>query len=62
MCFSAQADLVGGVVITVIGVDAVRHVRHRRELIALAPIPLLLGGCKAMYRAGSVSLRCGLTC
>jgi hypothetical protein len=43
MCFSPQADLVGGVVITVIGVDAVRHVRQRRELIALASIPLLLG-------------------
>ena len=43
MCFSPQADLVGGVVITAIGVDAVRHVRQRRELIALASIPLLLG-------------------
>ncbi len=43
MCFSPQADLVGGVVITVIGVDAVRHVRQRRELIALAWLPLLLG-------------------
>lgn len=43
MCFSPQADLVGGVVITVIGVDAVRHVRQRRELTALAWIPLLLG-------------------
>ena len=43
MCFSPQADLVGGVVITAIGVDAVRHVRQRRELIPLASIPLLLG-------------------
>lgn len=43
MCFSPQADLVGGVVITAIGVDAVRHVRQRRELIVLASIPLLLG-------------------
>jgi|SRR5450755_3048964 hypothetical protein len=43
MCFSPQADLVGGVVISAIGVDAVRHVRQRRELIALAWIPLLLG-------------------
>lgn len=43
MCFSPQADLVGGVVITVIGVDAVRHVRQGRELTALAWIPLLLG-------------------
>lgn len=43
MCFSPQADLVGGVVISVIGIDAVRHVHQRRELIALAWIPLLLG-------------------
>ncbi|HCU92296.1 MAG TPA: hypothetical protein DHU96_05970 [Actinobacteria bacterium] len=43
MCLSPQADLIGGVVITAIGVDAVRHVRQRRELIALAWIPVLLG-------------------
>jgi hypothetical protein len=43
MCFSPQADLVGGVVICAIGVDAVRHIRQRRELIALAWLPLLLG-------------------
>ena len=39
MCFSPQADLVGGVVICAIGVDAVRHVHQRREFIALAWIP-----------------------
>jgi len=33
----------GGLVICAIGVDAVRHVGRRRELIALAWIPLLLG-------------------
>ena len=43
MCLSPEADLVGGVLISAIGVDAVRHVRQRRELIALAWIPLLLG-------------------
>ncbi len=43
MCFSPQADIVGGVVICAIGVDAVRHVRQRREFLALAWIPLLLG-------------------
>ncbi|HLI57058.1 MAG TPA: DUF6629 family protein [Actinomycetota bacterium] len=42
MCFSPQADLVGGIAIGAIGVDTVRHCRHRREL-ALAAIPLLLG-------------------
>jgi hypothetical protein len=31
------------VVICAIGIDAVRHVRRRRELLALASIPLLLG-------------------
>ncbi len=43
MCFSPQADIVGGLVICAIGVDAVRHVRQRREFVALAWIPLLLG-------------------
>src|SRR5580704_8195038 len=43
MCFSPQADLVGGLVICAIGVDAVRHVGQRREFLALAWIPLLLG-------------------
>ncbi|MGD0558129.1 MAG: DUF6629 family protein [Streptosporangiaceae bacterium] len=43
MCFSPQADVVGGLVICAIGVDAVRHVRQRRELLALAGLPLLLG-------------------
>lgn len=43
VCFSPQADIVGGVVICAIGVDAVRHIRQRREFIALAWIPLLLG-------------------
>jgi hypothetical protein len=31
MCFSPQADVVGGLVICAIGIDAVRHVRQRRE-------------------------------
>ena len=43
MCFSPQADVVGGLVICAIGIDAVRHVRQRREFLALACIPLLLG-------------------
>jgi hypothetical protein len=43
MCFSPQADVAGGLVICAIGIDAVRHVRQRREFIALAWIPLLLG-------------------
>lgn len=43
MCFSAQADLVGGVVIGAIGVDALRHVDGRRSHLGLAALPLILG-------------------
>ena len=43
MCFSPQADLVGGVVISGIGVDALRHVRRRQDHVALAALPLMLG-------------------
>jgi len=42
MCFSPEADLIGGVVVGGIGVDAVRHVVHRREL-AIAALPVLFG-------------------
>ncbi len=40
MCFSPQADLVAGVVVGACGVDALRHVRHPRQL-PLAALPLL---------------------
>jgi hypothetical protein len=40
MCFSAEADLVGAVVVGAIGVDALRHVRTRAEL-PLASLPAL---------------------
>jgi hypothetical protein len=43
VCFSPQADVAGGVLICAIGIDAVRHIRQRREFIALAWIPVLLG-------------------
>ena len=43
MCFSAQADLIGGVVAGAIGMDALRHVRTASEL-PIASLPLLLGG------------------
>ena len=42
VCFSAQADLVGGLVLGGIGFDAVRHVHRRRDHLALAALPLLL--------------------
>ncbi len=41
MCFSAEADLVAGVAVAAVGVDALRHVRRPREL-AIAGLPLLL--------------------
>jgi hypothetical protein len=43
MCFSPQADLVGGLAIGAIGVDVVRHVNRRRDRMLLAALPLLLG-------------------
>ena len=43
MCFSPEGDLVGGIVVTAIGVDAVRHLRNRQDHVALAALPLLLG-------------------
>lgn len=43
MCFSPEGDLVGGVIVTAIGIDACRHLRGRNDHIALAVLPLLLG-------------------
>ena len=42
MCFSPEVDLVAGVVVGGAGVDALRHVRHRREY-ALAALPVVFG-------------------
>lgn len=43
VCFSPEADLVGGLVVGAIGVDACRHLRGRRTYLLLAALPLLLG-------------------
>lgn len=43
MCFSAEADLVAGVVVGAIGIDALRHVQRPDER-PLALLPLLLAG------------------
>jgi hypothetical protein len=43
VCFSPQADLVGGVVVGAIGIDACRHLRGRNDHLLLATLPLLLG-------------------
>jgi hypothetical protein len=42
MCFSPEADLVAGVVVSGVGIDALRQVKHTREY-PLASLPLLLG-------------------
>lgn len=42
MCFSAEVDLAAGVVVTAIGLDALRHVRRPSEL-PLAALPSVLG-------------------
>jgi len=42
VCFSPEADLLMGAVVSGVGVDALRHVRHRRFLL-LALLPLLFG-------------------
>src|ERR1700760_1850424 len=57
MCFSPQADVVGGLVICAIGIDAVRHIRQRREFIALAWIPLLLGAHQFIEALGWLGLQ-----
>jgi hypothetical protein len=43
VCFSPEGDLVGGIVVVAIGVDALRHLRRRNDHLALAALPLLLG-------------------
>ncbi len=43
MCFSPQADLVGGIVVTGIGVDVLLHRDGRNSHIALCALPVLLG-------------------
>ena len=42
MCFSAEADVVAGLVVTSIGVDALRQVRRPAERL-LRALPVLLG-------------------
>lgn len=42
MCFSAEADLVTGVVVSAVGIDAMRHVRTPRQF-PLAALPLAFG-------------------
>lgn len=43
MCFSVQADIVGGLAVSAVGIDVLRHVGQRRNHLALAALPLLFG-------------------
>ncbi len=43
MCFSAEADLVAGVVVGAVAIDGLRHV-HRPADLALAAVPVTLAG------------------
>lgn len=43
VCFSPQADLIGGSIISGLGIDAIRHLRSRRNFLPLASLPLILG-------------------
>jgi uncharacterized protein DUF6629 len=43
VCFSPEGDLVGGLAVTAIGIDACRHLRGRNNLLLFATVPLVLG-------------------
>jgi hypothetical protein len=43
VCFSPEGDLVGGLVITGIGIDACRHIQGRNTHLIFAAVPLVLG-------------------
>ncbi len=43
MCFSPEADLIGGTLITGIGADALLHVQRRKRYLPLAALPVILG-------------------
>lgn len=43
MCFSPQADLVGGLVVSAIGIDVLRHRDGRTSHIGLTALPLIFG-------------------
>ena len=43
MCFSPEGDLIGGLVVTAVGIDACLHLRGRGEYRLLAAFPVMLG-------------------
>lgn len=42
MCFSAEADLIAGLVVTGVGIETLRHVGHHKEA-TLAVLPMVFG-------------------
>lgn len=42
MCLSAEASLLSGVAVGAVGIDALRHVRHRHEVL-IAAVPAVFG-------------------
>ena len=42
MCFSAEADIIAGLVVTGVGIDTLRHVGHHKEA-TLAVLPVIFG-------------------
>ncbi len=51
MCYSPEADLVAGLVVGAVGIDALRHVDDRRDL-ALAAVPLVLAAHQLIEAVG----------
>ena len=51
MCYSPEADLVAGVFVGAVGIDALRHVDDRRDL-ALAAVPLVLAAHQLIEAVG----------
>jgi len=51
MCYSPEADLVAGVVVGAIGIDALRHVDDKRDR-ALASVPLVLAAHQLIEAVG----------
>jgi hypothetical protein len=43
VCFSPEGDLVGGLAVTAIGIDACRHLHGRNNQLLFATLPLVLG-------------------
>lgn len=56
MCFSPEADLVAGVLVCAVGVDAWRHARRPSERL-LATVPFVLGGHQLVEAGVWLSLR-----